>query len=145
MATEPRAVLARFELEQTSVTNLTLGTPYSWHAGRKRPGPTLRGERACAEALLVTLKDSTSTDINQVYAKLGSPPTPGDYTYEFADGVAANQQLLVPSAAPGTWYILVYSVSVPSASHVHAVGYGHADHADHRGPRPERRRAAPQR
>ena len=94
------------------------------------------------QSLLVTLKDSTSTDVNQVYAKLGSPPTPANYAYEFADGVAASQQLLVPSAAPGTWYILVYSASVPSASSVHAHGHGHADQPDHRGPHAVARRAA---
>ena len=68
------------------------------------------------QALVVALQDSTSTDVNQIYAKLGSPPTPGNYAYESSDGVAASQQLLVPSAAPGTWYILVDSVSVPAAS-----------------------------
>ncbi len=105
-----------FELEQTSVTNLTLGAPYSGTLTGSGQAQLFAVNVPATEALLVSLKDSTSADVNQIYAKLGSPPTPGDYAYEFADGVAASQQLLVPSAAPGTWYILVDSVSVPESS-----------------------------
>ena len=68
------------------------------------------------QSLLVTLQDTSSGDVNQIFAKLGSPPTQSNYGYAYSDGVSANQQLLVPSAAPGTWFILVYSVSVPSAT-----------------------------
>ena len=68
------------------------------------------------ESLVVTLKDSTSSDVNQVYASLGTPPTPSDYQYSFTNGVTADPQLDVAAASPGDWYILVYSASVPSAS-----------------------------
>ena len=44
------------------------------------------------------------------------PPTPTNYSYRFSNGVTANPQLVVPTASPGTWYILVYSVSVPATS-----------------------------
>ncbi len=105
-----------FELAQTSVTNLTLGTPYDGTLAGSGQGQLFAVSVTATQALLATLKDSTATDVNQVYARLGSPPTPSDYAYEFADGVAASQQLLVPSAAPGTWYFLVDAVSVPAAS-----------------------------
>ncbi len=102
MATAASGGSYAFELEQTSVTNLTLGTPYSGTLAGSGQAQLFAVSVPATQALLVTLKDSTSTDVNQIYAKLGSPPTPGDYDYEFADGVAASQQLLVPSAAPGT-------------------------------------------
>lgn len=65
--------------------------------------------------LVVTLEDS-SADVNQLYASLGAPPTLGNYEYSSSNGVTAGPQLLVPSAAPGDWYILVYSVSVPGTA-----------------------------
>ena len=53
-------------------------------------------------------------------------------SYSFSNGVSANQQLLVPSAAPGTWYILVYSVSVPSASSFTLTAAGAPDSLERR-------------
>jgi RHS repeat-associated protein len=105
-----------FELQQTSVNTLTLGTPYSGTLAGSGQAQLFSVSLPLTQSLLVTLKDTSSADINQIYAKLGSPPTQSNYGYAFADGVSANQQLLVSSAAPGTWYILVYSVSVPAAS-----------------------------
>src|SRR5262249_42011129 len=59
------------------------------------------------------LADGTAGDVNRIYAKLGAPPTPGNYQYT-SSGATASPQVLIPSAAPGTWYILVDSSSVPS-------------------------------
>ena len=33
------------------------------------------------QSLAISLADSTSTDVNQIYAQLGTPPTPGNYQY----------------------------------------------------------------
>ena len=105
-----------FELQQTSVNTLTLGMPYHGTLAGSGQAQLFSVDVPATQALLVTLEDSSPADVNQIYAKLGSPPTQSNYGYAFSDGVSANQQLLVPSAAPGTWYILVYSVSVPAAS-----------------------------
>ena len=75
----------------------------------------MHGDRAVDAVAAVTLQDATSPDVDQLYAKLGSPPTPVDYDASSSGG-SADPQLLVPSAAPGTWYILVYAASVPAAS-----------------------------
>ena len=45
--------------------------------------------------------------------------------------------MLVPSAAPGTWYILVYSASVPSASSFTLTATGEPITADAPSPRPK--------
>ena len=45
--------------------------------------------------------------------KFGSPPTQADYQYSATIPSSANQQVLVPEAAAGTWYALVYSEYVP--------------------------------
>jgi RHS repeat-associated protein len=104
-----------FELEQTSVTDLTLGTPYNGSLAGSGQAQLFEVNVPATQALVVRLQDS-SADVNQLYAKLGSPPTPENYGYSSSNGVTASPQLLVPSAAPGTWYILEYSVSVPLAS-----------------------------
>ena len=109
------------------MTSLTLGTPYSGTLAGSGQAQLFAVTVPATQSLLVTLQDSTSADVNQVYAKLGSPPTPGNYAYEFASGVAANQQLLVPSAAPGTWYILVVRRVGPRGQQLHPRGHGHAD------------------
>ncbi|MFI5460129.1 MAG: RHS repeat-associated core domain-containing protein [Isosphaerales bacterium] len=105
-----------FELDQTSVNSLTLGTPYSGTLTGSGQAQLFSVNVPSTQSLLVTLHDTSSADVNQIYAKLGSPPTQSNYSFQSSSGVSANQQLLVPSAAPGTWYFLVYSVSVPSAS-----------------------------
>ncbi len=104
-----------FELEQTSVTDLTLGTPYRGSLAGSGQAQVFEVSLPATQALVVTLQDS-SDDVNQLYASLGSPPTPGDFQYSSVNGATSSPQLLVPSAAPGDWYLLVYSVSVPSAS-----------------------------
>jgi YD repeat-containing protein len=103
-----------FELEQTSVTDLTLGTPYSGSLAGSGQAQLFEVNVLATQALFITLSD-TSGDVNQIYASLGSPPTLSNFQYSSSNGVTASPQLLVPSAAPGDWYILVYSVSVPAA------------------------------
>ena len=97
------------------MTNLDAGNATTGDAGRQRPGPALRGERAGDAVAADQPPGQPATDVDQLYAKLGSPPTPVNFSASSSGG-SANPQLLVPSAAPGTWYILVYAASVPSAS-----------------------------
>ncbi len=105
-----------FKVVQTSVSPLTLGTPLS--------GQTLTASGQAllyavtvpsTQSLEITLHDAALQDVDQLYAKLGSPPTLVDFSASSSTG-SANPQLLVPAAAPGTWYILAYGASVPAAS-----------------------------
>ena len=68
------------------------------------------------QQLLINLKDVSSADHNEVYVKYGAAPTRADYQFRYSNVAAANQQVLVPSAAPGTWYILVYGDTIPAPS-----------------------------
>jgi RHS repeat-associated protein len=105
-----------FELQQTSVTSLTLGTPYTGTLSGSGQAQLFTVNVPTTQSLVVSLQDSSTGDVNEVYAKLGSAPTRGTYDYKFSNGTTASPQLLAPSAAPGVWYILVYSASVHSAS-----------------------------
>src|SRR5262249_51954281 len=52
----------------------------------------------------------------ELYAKSGPPPPRPDSDSPSSPAGAADQDLLVPGAAPGTWYLLVYGTSVPAPS-----------------------------
>jgi RHS repeat-associated protein len=105
-----------FEVQQTAQTNLLLGTPYA--------GQLVAGGQAqlflitvpAGMPMRITLDDSSTGNHNELYAKAGEPPTRGDYDYRFADMAAPDQDLLVPLATAGTWYVLVYGDYVPSPS-----------------------------
>ena len=98
------------------MTNLTLGGTDNGTLAGSGQAQLFAVNVPSTQSLIVTLQDSTATDVNQLYAKLGSPPTPVNYRCSSSGAGSANPQLLVPSAAPGTWYILVYAASVPSSS-----------------------------
>jgi YD repeat-containing protein len=105
-----------FRLEQISQVTLNLGTPYQGTLAGSGQAQLFVVNVPAAQQLLVTLADSSAADNNELYAKFGTPPTRADYDYRFQTPGSANQQLLVPDAAPGTWYILLYGASVPAAS-----------------------------
>jgi hypothetical protein len=96
-----------FQVEQTSVTPLTLGTPY--HGTLAASGQAqLFTFTASGYETVVTLTDANEQDHNEVYVKYGSAPTRDSYTYRFTHTSAADQR--VSFAAPsGTYYILVYN------------------------------------
>ncbi len=105
-----------FELEQLTVTSLTLGSAFTGALAGSMQGQLFEVTLPEISPLLVALDDSSSADQNELYLKLGSPPTRSDYQFRYSNLAAADQQILVPSAAPGQWYALVYSDSVPSPS-----------------------------
>jgi YD repeat-containing protein len=105
-----------FRLDQTALTNLTLGTTYQGLlAGNGQP-QLFRVDLATTESLLVVLRDASAADHNELYLKFGAPPTRSDYQYRFSTPASANQQVLAPAAAAGTWYILLYAELVPAPS-----------------------------
>jgi RHS repeat-associated protein len=104
-----------FALDQTSVTNLTLGGSDSGTLAGSGQAQLFEVTVPATQSLIVGLQDNTATDVVQLFANLGSPPTPFNYGESSGAG-SSDPKLLVPSAAPGTWYILVYAASVSSSS-----------------------------
>jgi RHS repeat-associated protein len=106
-----------FNVAQTTQTALTLGTTYQG---------TLQGSGQAqlftvnvpvgGQPLLVKLADTTNTDQNELYVSFSTAPTTSTYQYRFSSLASADQQILVPSAAAGTWYILLYGNNVPAPS-----------------------------
>ena len=134
MATVRQGGSYAFELEQTSVTDLTLGTPYSGTLAGSGQAQLFSVSVPATQALFVALQDSTSTDVNQIYAKLGSPPTPGNYAYEFSDGRLGQPAVARPLGGAGDLVHPGLFRVGPAASTFTLSAVGRADHADHRGP-----------
>jgi len=63
--------------------------------------------------LLIRLNGLDNLGVSEVYVRFGALPTRGTFDYRAATPGSADQQLLIPAAAPGTYYILVRGESVP--------------------------------
>ncbi|MGA2499470.1 MAG: RHS repeat-associated core domain-containing protein, partial [Tepidisphaeraceae bacterium] len=103
-----------FEMVQTSQTALVLGSPYTGQFVGSGQPQLFRVSDPVSNPLSVVLSDATTADHTEVYVRFGSPPTRQTYDYA-ANGAGASHNLLVPSANAGTWYVLVYGASIPSA------------------------------
>jgi len=59
----------------------------------------------------LTLDDADDLGSNEMYVGLNQPPTPGQYDYRYPSA-GADQQILIPGAPAGRWYVLVIGGSV---------------------------------
>ena len=94
-----------------------------------------------ASPLRIDLDDSAAGNRNELYVRLGTPPTRSDSQYQSA-APAADQRVVVPLAAPGDWYVLVYTESAAAPSNFQSDGHRRTRGAGrgHAGPRRRRRR-----
>ncbi len=100
-----------FDMAQTSLTPLTLGSPFSGtFAGSGQP-QLFTVNMPSAAPMSIQLTDKAAADHVELYASFGTPPTRETYDYG-ANGVGSSQSLLIPNAAAGTWYVLAYAESV---------------------------------
>ncbi|MCC7339273.1 MAG: hypothetical protein IT422_29625, partial [Pirellulaceae bacterium] len=64
--------------------------------------------------LQLNLADSSELNRHSIYVRFGQSPTRVDFDYR-TTLPSAQQQLIVPRAYPGTWYVLVYSDRVEAS------------------------------
>ncbi len=105
-----------FQLQQTTQTNLALGTSYTGSLVGSGQAQLFQITVSQVQGLLVSLQDNSGADQNELYLQFGSPPTRSDYQYRFSNVASPNQQILVPSATAGTWYALLYATANPAPS-----------------------------
>jgi len=98
-----------FVLKQTTVTNLELTTTYTGTVIGGGQAQLFRFSSLDPKALQLTLTDFTANHVNELYLKLGTAPTRSDYDFRATDLGKGSQQIIVPEATPGTWYVLVYT------------------------------------
>ena len=104
-----------FRLDQTAQTALAPGSTYNGIFIGSGQAQLFTVDVPQAQQFLVSLKDSSTADHIELYAQLGAPPTRSDHQYAATAPGSVDQQLLVPMAAPGIWYILVYAEAVAAA------------------------------
>jgi RHS repeat-associated protein len=105
-----------FRVDQPNPTVLTLGTPYSGSLVQTGQEELFKITLAQGGPLLVALTDNAAVDHNELYVGFGAPPTRASAEYPAQKFGPAGQQVLVSSAAPGDWYVLVYGESIPAPS-----------------------------
>ena len=113
-----------FELDKLSIVNLALGTIQPETSSGSGYSQLFSVSLPTVQTLFASVQDTDSNDVEQLYAKLGSPPTLSSYTYSYSGKATSSPQILISSAASGTWYFLVYSASAPASTAYSIVATG---------------------
>src|SRR5262249_42105331 len=95
-----------FAMIANASTPLTAGVPYQGHLTGSGQYQLFQVNLTSPGPLHFVLNDASAADRNELYVRYGSPPTRGVYTDRSAGGGQASQDVMVPLATPGTWYVL---------------------------------------
>ena len=101
-----------FEMMLTAQTNLTLGTQYQGQWTASGQAQLFQFNVSASAPLQVLLNNLAANNHCDVYARFGQPPTRSTYDYSATAASGPNQQLLIPVATAGTWYVLVYADNI---------------------------------
>ncbi len=102
-----------FVLEEVSQTEMTFETFSSGELIGNGQAQLFRIVNTNTSPTQISLWLSNSTSRVEIYVRLGAPPTRGIYDYRYEGASASLENVLIPTAAPGEWYILVYGYNVP--------------------------------
>jgi RHS repeat-associated protein len=97
-----------FTLLSSTATDLTLGTPFAGSLGGQGQFRLFHLNLAAAGPLAFDLGGATADEHLELYVRQAAPPTRADFQYSSADPQQSHQHVLLPQAAPGDWYVLVY-------------------------------------
>lgn len=103
-----------FTMTEETIINLDAGTSYEGYFSGNGHSDLFQVNLAESGALHVSLENNAGDHYTEVYVKYGNPPTRGIYDYRYNAIASSDQEILVPRAMPGDWYILVYGEYVPS-------------------------------
>ena len=103
-------------LTQTSVDAPTL-TPGVPATGSLAGGQSAyyKVNATAGQTFQLALSTTASADFNELYVSYGTMPTRSKYDFRY-QSPGANQQILIPNAQQGSYYILAYASSVGGAS-----------------------------
>jgi len=100
----------------TVLEDLSLNVPYNGTLNIGGHEHLFRVNLSSGVPLRVSLNDTASVNRNEIYIKHGALPTTSDYDYKSSVNDSADQEIFVPMAYAGTWYILVYGSYVSTVS-----------------------------
>jgi len=102
-----------FQLVQTVETNITLGTAFTGQLVGSGQAQLFEVIITNNNPMRISLSLGSAGGQDELYAKLGSPPTPSEYDYSYQGVAAQTEDIIIPSASQGIWYILIYGDYVP--------------------------------
>ena len=68
------------------------------------------------ETMLLTLDAVPTNSVNELYLSFGDMPTRSDHDFSFGQAFSADQEIVVPALAKGTYYLLAYGSHPSSGS-----------------------------
>jgi RHS repeat-associated protein len=92
----------------STATDLTPGTPVSGSLAGQGYFRLYRLRLTAAGSLAFDLGGATADEHLELYVRQGAPPNRADFQYHSADPRQLHQYVLLPQAAAGDWYALVY-------------------------------------
>ena len=95
------------------IPRLTNAAPFTASISGNGNEQYFRMDVPAGQNLLIRLDDADNQGANEVYVRRGALPARGTFDFRANTPGSADQQLLIPAAAPGTYYILVHGESVP--------------------------------
>ena len=101
-----------FEVSEIVEAKLALGTTYQGQWVGTGQGTTFEFNVPIAGPMQVVLNNLITNNHAEVYVAFGQPPTISHSTYSSTTPSSPTQQVLIPLAAAGTWYILVYGDNI---------------------------------
>ena len=111
-----------FRLVETIQTDLALGSNFIGHFVGSGQARIFRINVPAANPMRVVLQNSGAGNANELYLKFNGPPSRGEFDVRFpASG--SSQQITVPSAYAGTWYVLVYGDTISTSRRLHAASH----------------------
>ncbi len=101
-----------FVLWQTSVTGLTVGTPFQGTLLGSGQPLLFRVDVPTSQVLKVAITDAATVGHTELYASFAAPPSRTDFEHSSSE-LNRNPELKILSAKSGAWYFLVYADNVP--------------------------------
>jgi hypothetical protein len=95
-------------LVETVQTDLALGSNFVGQFVGSGQAQIFRISVPAANPMNVVLQNGGAGNANELYLKFNGPPSRGEFDYRFSGLAGPNQQITVPNAYAGTWYVLVY-------------------------------------
>src|ERR1039458_8451106 len=104
-----------FDLQETAETNLVPNTPFTGNFTGSGQAQLFVVNLTNGSPMLITLGNMGVGNVTELYVSFGSPPTRGSYNYHSVVANSSSQQILIPEAVSGTYYVLVYGnqISTP--------------------------------
>jgi hypothetical protein len=105
-----------FELAETAETNIALGTSLQGELVGSGQAQLIEINITNSNPMRISLALGSAGSQVELYAKVGSPPTPSDFDYSYQGVASQTEDIIIPSASQGSWYILIYGVYVPQVT-----------------------------